>query len=75
MYEEPDESGEGNLYVHHSIMLTAFPLCTTWLDCSPGTADGLRGNFAAVGSFEPGIEVCVCVCWGGGGSCLNSNEL
>ncbi|GAX85744.1 hypothetical protein CEUSTIGMA_g13159.t1 [Chlamydomonas eustigma] len=56
VYEEADEAGEGNLYVHHDIILPAFPLCISWLDCNPdGSAE--RSNMAAVGSMEPGIEV------------------
>lgn len=35
VYEEPDERGEGNLYVHHTTLLSAFPLCVAWLDCDP----------------------------------------
>ena len=35
MYEEPGEDGEGNLYVHHNVMLPAFPLSVAWLDCDP----------------------------------------
>lgn len=35
VYEEQDERGPGNLYVHHSLMLPAFPLCVAWLDCDP----------------------------------------
>jgi periodic tryptophan protein 1 len=51
VYEEEDD----NLYVHHDIMLPSFPLCTEWI----GTAlDGSAGgNFAAVGTFEPEIEI------------------
>ncbi len=36
VYEEADERGEGNLYVHHTVMLPAFPLSVAWLDCDPG---------------------------------------
>ena len=56
VYEEPDERGEGNLYVHHALLLPAFPLALAWGDCDP-TGARERGNFAAVGSFEPGIEI------------------
>lgn len=48
------EAGEDqNLYVHHDLMLPAFPLCTEWLQCGGGGS----GNFVAVGSFEPEIEI------------------
>ena len=57
LYEEPDERGGANLYVHHAIMLSAFPLAVAWMDCDPRGAARGAGNFAAVGSFEPGIEI------------------
>jgi len=25
--------GDSNIYVHHEVPLSAFPLCTAWLDC------------------------------------------
>uniref|UniRef100_A0A1D1ZFD5 Putative WD repeat-containing protein C17D11.16 n=1 Tax=Anthurium amnicola TaxID=1678845 RepID=A0A1D1ZFD5_9ARAE len=53
VYEELE--GESNLYVHHDIMLPAFPLCTAWLDCN--TKSGDKGNFIAVGSMETAIEI------------------
>ncbi|KAL4444359.1 hypothetical protein ABPG75_012096 [Micractinium tetrahymenae] len=56
VYEEADERGPANLYVHHSLMLPAFPLSVAWLDCDP-TGRRERANIAAVGSFEPGIEL------------------
>ncbi|KFM26408.1 putative WD repeat-containing protein C17D11.16 [Auxenochlorella protothecoides] len=55
VYEEPDTRGPANLYVHHTILLPAFPLSVAWMDLAPGE-DGHR-NIAAVGSFEPGIEL------------------
>ncbi|PRW56745.1 putative WD repeat-containing [Chlorella sorokiniana] len=56
VYEPADERGPANLFVHHSLMLPAFPLSVAWLDCDPtGRRD--RANIAAVGSFEPGIEL------------------
>ncbi|XP_050229690.1 uncharacterized WD repeat-containing protein C17D11.16 [Mercurialis annua] len=52
--EESDE-GESNMYVHHDIVLSAFPLCAAWLDCPlKGTE---KGNFIAVGSMDPAIEI------------------
>ncbi|KAF9678267.1 hypothetical protein SADUNF_Sadunf07G0017100 [Salix dunnii] len=47
--------GESNLYVHHEVPLSAFPLCTAWLDCP--LKGGEKGNFIAVGSMEPAIEI------------------
>ncbi|TIC21145.1 WD40 repeat-like protein [Wallemia mellicola] len=49
-----DDSQE-NLYVHHDLMLPSFPLCLEWLDYTPG--NGNPGNFIAVGTFEPEIEI------------------
>lgn len=50
---------EDNLYIHHDIMLPAFPLALEWLDFKighkanePGT-----GNYIAVGTFDPTIEI------------------
>ncbi|XP_022134698.1 uncharacterized WD repeat-containing protein C17D11.16 [Momordica charantia] len=48
-------AGEPNLYIHHEIIIPAFPLCTAWLDCP--LKGGERGNFIAVGSMEPSIEI------------------
>lgn len=56
VYEEADERGPPNLYVHHSLLLPAFPLSVAWLDLAPGSS-GSKRNLAAVGSFEPGIEL------------------
>jgi len=44
----------GNLYVHHDIPLPAFPLCLAHGQVSTG---GTTGNFCAVGTFNPGIEI------------------
>ncbi|KAF5753007.1 Transducin/WD40 repeat-like superfamily protein [Tripterygium wilfordii] len=49
------EDGDSNLYVHNDIVLPSFPLCTAWLDCP--IKGGEKGNFIAVGSMEPSIEV------------------
>lgn len=49
VYEEADD----NLYVHHDFMIPSFPLCVEWL--SP--FEGEKGNFVAVGTFEPEIEI------------------
>ncbi|ESW14506.1 hypothetical protein PHAVU_008G287000 [Phaseolus vulgaris] len=52
---EDADSNERNLYSHHCILIPAFPLCTAWLDCP--LKGGERGNFIAVGSMEPSIEI------------------
>jgi len=48
------ERDTGNLFVHHDIPLPAYPL-----EMAHGTigVGGVAGNFVAVGTFEPGIEV------------------
>lgn len=35
MYEEAQGDEFDNLYVHHDIMLPAFPLALAWMDCNP----------------------------------------
>lgn len=50
-----EDSEESNMYVHHDIMLPAFPLCLSWLDCNP-TGEG-KGNYVAVGTMQPEIEI------------------
>ncbi|XP_023755067.1 uncharacterized protein LOC111903523 isoform X1 [Lactuca sativa] len=50
-----DPEGDSNMYVHHDILIPAFPLCTAWLDCP--IKGGEKGNFIAVGSMEPAIEI------------------
>ena len=55
VYEEPAD----NLYPHHDIPLPVFPLCVAWFDFRPngGSGGSGGGNFAAVGTFAPYIEV------------------
>lgn len=49
---------DSNLYIHHDIMLPAFPLCVEWINFRPGSEGNANiGNFAAVGTFDPQIEV------------------
>lgn len=50
------EDGESNVYVHHDVIISSFPLCTAWLDCPLKGGD--KGNFIAVGLMdEPSIEI------------------
>ncbi|KAG6910832.1 hypothetical protein DXG01_007147 [Tephrocybe rancida] len=59
-----DESQE-NLYAHHDLMLPNFPLCLEWLDFTPAsssssappTATPSFGNYIAVGTLDPEIEI------------------
>lgn len=48
------EQNSGNLFVHHDIPLPSFPLCLAHGDINN---DGGAGNYCAVGTFSPGIEV------------------
>ena len=55
---------EGSFYVHHDVPLSAFPLCIEALDFRPGSlgsrggdGGGRYGNLAAIGTFEPEIEI------------------
>ena len=58
VYEEPVLNGtdEGNLYCHHDLLLPAFPLCVSWMDCPTDGREG-RANRVAVGTMYPGIEI------------------
>ncbi|RXH80957.1 hypothetical protein DVH24_004871 [Malus domestica] len=50
------EDGEADVFVHHDVILSSFPLCTAWLDCPLKGGD--KGNFIAVGLMdEPSIEI------------------
>lgn len=53
VYEETD----ANLYVHHDVMLPSFPLCVEWIGAPLVPGQQSYGNFAAVGTFEPEIEI------------------
>lgn len=50
------DDSQDNLYVHHDVMLPAIPLCVEWLNAKPNQP-GETGNFAAVGTMEPDIEL------------------
>lgn len=54
------ERSTGNLFVHHDIMLSSFPLCVEWLPIEPSTLEGNqaeKANYAIVGTFYPDIEI------------------
>ncbi|KAI9680023.1 MAG: hypothetical protein M1817_005038 [Caeruleum heppii] len=57
VYVYEDEAD--NLYVHHDVMLPAIPLCVEWLDLPVGAnvEKDARGNYVAVGTFDPDIEI------------------
>merc|ERR1719491_1446560 len=53
-----------NLYVHHDIPLPSFPLCLalgnvvrSYQPSEEGSSGIRTGNYVAIGSFEPGIEI------------------
>ncbi|XP_060076230.1 periodic tryptophan protein 1 homolog [Ylistrum balloti] len=45
----------GNLYIHHDVILSTFPLCVEWLNYD--VCDQDTGNFVAVGTMDPVIEI------------------
>lgn len=64
IYEEDHEGDEGNMYVHHDVMLPSFPLCLEWIDLpldlnvdADIDTNRQHGNFVAIGTFDPEIEI------------------
>lgn len=58
VYVYEDEAD--NLYVHHDIMLPAIPLVVEWINLPVGKAEAAadeRGNFVAIGTMDPDIEL------------------
>jgi periodic tryptophan protein 1 len=53
VYVYDDE--EGSLFVHHDLMLNAFPLCVAYTDTARKGQAG--GNFVAIGTMDTEIEV------------------
>lgn len=55
VYDDKEE----NLYVHHDLMLPSFPLCLEWMNFAPNKPElsNSFGNYIAVGTFEPEIEI------------------
>ena len=53
------EEDSNNLFVHHEIMLNAYPLCLEWIPYVPGSNASFekKGNYIAVGTFSPSIEI------------------
>lgn len=51
VYNDVDEA----FYIHHDILLPAFPLALEWLSFDPESENG--GNMVAIGSMSPIVEV------------------
>lgn len=49
------DTRQGTLYTHHDIPLPSFPLCLAHGQVAG--EGGSSGNFCAVGTFDPGIEI------------------
>ena len=52
MYNDDEDA----LYVHHDVILPSYPMALEWLKFDPGESS-VRGNFVAVGSMSPIIDV------------------
>jgi len=54
------EKEKGNLYVHHDILLSSYPVALEWLGCDFGAVEqntGARANIGIVATMQPEIEL------------------
>ena len=50
-----------NLFVHHDIILSSYPICMEWIGADYTAVDDdnkvSKGNFSIIGTFLPEIEI------------------
>jgi periodic tryptophan protein 1 len=55
--EDEDAGTRGNIFIHHDVMLPDFALASVWTGVDPTVEAATRGNFVAVATAAPMIEI------------------